>query len=59
VKLLTTHKDLGYEVWVHFDKTAEIYELFTDDEGVGYIGCADTLTDARKVASAFFEEQMQ
>ena len=58
MKLLTKHTDLGLEVWVHFDKDAEVYELFTSEAADDYIGCADTLSEARKVASGFFEDRM-
>lgn len=58
MKLLTKHTDLGREVWINFDKSAEVYELFASEDGDDYIGCADTVAEARKVASQWFEELM-
>lgn len=58
MRLLAKHEDLGCEVWIHFDESAEVYELFTDSEGEGYIGCADTVKEARLVARDWFEERM-
>lgn len=40
----------GREIWAHFDKSAEVYELFASEDGSDYLGCADTLTEARKLA---------
>jgi hypothetical protein len=58
VKLLTTHKDLGREVWIHYDKDAEVYELFASADGDDYLGCADTIMEARFVAQEWFEDLM-
>jgi hypothetical protein len=49
---------VGYEVWAKWDKDAEVYELFNDDEGSTYIGCADTMVEAIKVAKLFVFEQL-
>jgi hypothetical protein len=48
----------GYEVWAKWDNTAEVYELFNDDEGSAYIGCADTIAEAIPVALGFIDEQL-
>ena len=58
MRLLTKHQDLGREVWVNFDEGAEVYELFASSEGDDYIGCADTLAEARLIASEWFQELM-
>lgn len=58
MKLLTKHTDLGREVWIKHDQSAEVYELFASEDGDDYIGCADTVAEARKVASQWFEELM-
>jgi hypothetical protein len=47
----------GYEVWAKWDSSAEVYELFNDDEGSTYIGCADTMAEAVNVAKLFIDEQ--
>lgn len=48
----------GYEVWAKYDKSAELYELFTDKDGVGYVGCSDTLEEADVIAKDWVQEQM-
>ena len=50
----------GYEVWVHYDHTAEVYEMFASEEGSDYIGCADTLSEARQFlfASLLLADQL-
>jgi hypothetical protein len=58
MRLLTKHSDLGREVWVNFDKDAEVYELFASEAADDYIGCADTLKEAREIAQWWFEELM-
>lgn len=58
IRKLMEHKDLGLEVWVKWDSSAEVYELFASENGDDYIGCADTSLEARKVAKEWFEENM-
>lgn len=58
IRLLTRHKDLGREVWIKWDQSAEIYELFASENGDDYIGYADTETEARLVAGHWFEDLM-
>lgn len=55
---LLTFPDMGREVWVKFDKGAEVYELFASEAGDDYIGCADTLTEARRVARDWANDWM-
>ena len=47
----------GYEVWAKWDKDAEISELFNDREDGAYIGFAETIPDATKVAVWWVDEQ--
>jgi hypothetical protein len=47
---LLSDESKGLEVWAAWDDSAEVYELFTDAEGEGYIGCADTKQEAVKIA---------
>lgn len=47
----------GYKIYSQFDRTAEVYELFTDTDGVGYVGCADSIREAKQIAKDFVEEQ--
>ncbi|QOX81032.1 hypothetical protein FY034_18825 (plasmid) [Trichlorobacter lovleyi] len=48
----------GYEVWAQRDGTAGVIELFTDPEGVGYVGCADNDQEALAVAESWIAEQV-
>jgi hypothetical protein len=57
-KLIATHQDLRREVWAQFDPTAEVWELFASKECDDYLGCADTLTEAKAVAREWFEDLM-
>lgn len=52
------HIDLGLEAWAHFDKDAQVYEIFTDESASCYIGCADTKKEAYQIALDWFEERM-
>ena len=37
----------GYEIWARFDQTAQVYELFFDNEGESFAGwTVDSLKDA-------------
>lgn len=51
-------KKSGYEVWAKFDPTARVWELFTEEEGECYVGCADTLAEAHAVANHWLAEQL-
>jgi len=49
----------GYEIWAQFDQTAQVYELFFDNEGESYTGWnADSIKDAKAAAKYIFAEQM-
>jgi hypothetical protein len=52
---LMSFPDMGREAWVKFDQDAEVYELFASKEADDYIGCADTLEEARQVAREWAE----
>ena len=43
----------GYEFFVQFDRTAEVYELFLSETGEDYIGCFDSLDEARAYAELY------
>jgi len=45
----------GYEVFRTFDESAQVYELFTDEDGIGYIGCADTRAEALVIAQEWLD----
>jgi len=47
----------GYEVWAKWDATAEVFELFSDSDAVGYIGFAETIAEATKIGTWHIEEQ--
>jgi hypothetical protein len=40
----------GWEVWAQYDRTAGVWELFSEETAEAYLGCADTLSEARKLA---------
>lgn len=40
----------GYEVWAQYDSSADVWELFASEDGDDYLGCADTLQEAREAA---------
>jgi hypothetical protein len=49
----------GYEIWARWDKDAQVYELFFEEECESYTGSvADTLEDAQSTARYILEEQM-
>jgi len=56
MKLLAKNKKYDLEVWIQYDKSAEVYELFASKEGDDYIGCADSEAEARVVAKEHFAE---
>lgn len=47
----------GYEVWAKWDETAEVFELFSDSDAVGYIGFAESIAEAIKIGTWHIEEQ--
>lgn len=47
----------GYEVWTRWDATAEVFELFSDSDAVGYIGFAETIAEATNIGTWHIEEQ--
>jgi hypothetical protein len=58
IRLLVRHHDLSREVWIKWDESAMLYELFASENGDDYIGCADTVSEARAVAADWFNELM-
>jgi len=44
------------EAWTKYDESADIYEIFASEECDDYIGCADTLPEARLVATDWARE---
>jgi len=52
-------KKNGYEIWAKFDQTAQVYELFFEQECESYTGWnADSIKDAEHSAPHIIEEQM-
>lgn len=41
----------------HYDVTAEVYEVYADADCDSYLGCADTLREARQIAIDWMNEQ--
>lgn len=48
----------GYEVWMAYDNTAEVYELFASEDGTDYIGCSDTKQEAKRFAKEWIDEHI-
>ena len=45
------------EIWAQFDQSAQVYELFFDDQGESFTGWyVDSIKDAHAVAKYIFEE---
>jgi hypothetical protein len=55
--LIATDKKQNLEAYSVWDEAAQVYELFTDPNGKGYIGCADTRAEALKVAREWFADR--
>lgn len=53
---LAEDKNLGREVWIKWDESAEVYELFASEDGDDYIGACDTVIEARAAARDWFNE---
>lgn len=57
MRLIT--KKNGIEIWAEFDQTAQVYELFFDNEGQTYTGwCVDSIKDAEVASKYIIEEQL-
>jgi len=51
-------KQNGYEIWAQFDQTAQVYELFFDNEGESYTGWnVDSLKDAAVAVKHILADQ--
>ena len=47
----------GWEMWAKFDQSAQVYEIFFDQECESYTGWAvDSLKDAKKAAEYIIAE---
>lgn len=55
---LLQHIDGGWQTWARWDEGAEVWEIFASDTGGDYIGCADTIEEAKDAARDYFEELM-
>jgi hypothetical protein len=49
----------GYEVWVHFDRTAMVYELFAEKEAECYLGCADDIAEATRIGNSWINQRRE
>lgn len=50
----------GYEIWAQFDQSAQVYELFFDNEGETYTGWyVDSLKDAKVAAQYIIKEHLE
>lgn len=46
----------GYEIWTKHDRLADVWEIFLSEDGDDYIGCADSLREAREMGKAWIKE---
>lgn len=47
------------EVWAQFDHTAQVYELYFDQEGRSFTGwLADSIKDAAQLAPRIIQEKL-
>ena len=53
---IATDTKQGLEVWQTWDDSAQVYELWSDPDCQGYIGCADTRKEALAVAFDWFDD---
>ena len=52
-------KKKGIEIWAQFDQSAQVYELFFDNEGQTYTGWAvDSIKDALEASTYIIQEQL-
>jgi hypothetical protein len=52
-------KKKGIEIWAKFDQSAQVYELFFDNEGQTYTGWAvDSIKDALEASTYIIQEQL-
>jgi hypothetical protein len=49
----------GYEAYINYDASGGLWEVFTDTDCVGYIGCADSREDAVRVGRDWVAEQCE
>ena len=57
MRLIT--KKSGIEIWAQFDQSAQVYELFFDNEGQTYTGWAvDSIKDAQAASTYIIQEQL-
>ena len=57
MRLIT--KKNGIEIWAQFDQSAQVYELFFDNEGLTYTGWnVDSIKDALVASTYIIKEQL-
>lgn len=57
MRLIT--KKNGIEIWAQFDQTAQVYELFYDNQGQSYTGWAvDSIKDALAASTYIIQEKL-
>jgi hypothetical protein len=54
MKLIATKK--GHEFWVHWDEGAEVWEMFKSEAADDYVGCFDTIAEARAYIPEYLAE---
>lgn len=50
--------DMGVALYVTFDRSAQVYEVWADANCHEWVGCADTFIEARQVGLDYCNELM-
>lgn len=57
MRLITKKNNI--EIWAQFDQSAQVYELFFDNEGQSYTGwCVDSIKDAMAASTFIISEKL-
>jgi hypothetical protein len=48
----------GYQIYCSYDDAAWVYEIYSDSRGTTWIGCADSIEDARIIAKGYIMEEV-
>jgi len=48
----------GYQIYCSYDDVAWVYEIYSDANGSTWIGCADSIADARIIAKGYIMEEV-
>lgn len=49
-------KQRKIEVWAEFQPKIDAYEMYADPDGIDFIGTAETIAEAKKMARSWLSE---